>query len=34
MMPLSQAILLRHFPVEEHALAIMTFGIGMRRWNF
>jgi MFS family permease len=29
MMPLSQAILLRHFPVEEHALAITTFGIGM-----
>jgi MFS transporter, DHA2 family, multidrug resistance protein len=29
MMPLSQAILLETFPVEEHTLAMTTFGIGM-----
>ena len=29
MMPLSQAILLETFPVEEHPLAMTTFGIGM-----
>jgi DHA2 family multidrug resistance protein len=29
MIPLSQAILLETFPVEEHTLAMTTFGIGM-----
>jgi MFS transporter, DHA2 family, multidrug resistance protein len=29
MMPLSQAIMLETFPVEEHTLAMTTFGIGM-----
>src|SRR5437870_3549735 len=29
MMPLSQAILLETFPVEEHTLAMTTFGVGM-----
>ena len=29
MMPLSQAILLETFPIEEHTLAMTTFGIGM-----
>jgi MFS transporter, DHA2 family, multidrug resistance protein len=29
MMPLSQAILLETFPVDEHTLAMTTFGIGM-----
>ena len=29
MMPLSQAILLETFPVEEHTLAMTTFGMGM-----
>jgi MFS transporter, DHA2 family, multidrug resistance protein len=29
MMPLAQAILLETFPVEEHTLAMTTFGVGM-----